>query len=550
MKTKIIRLPTFFDYWDTNSSEMNCSLLPPLGLALITGYLRNKGFDIVQDDLNIKIFYETRYRNDKFNQEPFFDEERILHYCRDSKSDLEFEAIFEKLEEKCPVKDYDVILLSIQESLRNKTNVFFAIAYAKYLKAKYNPFIVLGGFGVAVRLLYLEYDYSFIDFYVIGAGEKALEILLKGKMENNGLLSLEGVYYERDNRVISATYNKIDEPMFDGLPLDYYKYRGLNADYVEPGIRGIVEEFHNSNTFVVPFGFIKGCPYKCIFCSESNGKLEFFMPPEKVIDILGHLQEKYCPTGYFFLNNEVNINHKYVEKFCDLAIKRRLKILWSDCARANFTSKELLEKMKEAGCIRLIFGIETGSKRLLNYIRKDVVVEQLEQTIHWAHELGIWSGIEIICGMPHEGDEDIDATIEFLTRNKEYINRFYYNTFDLRGGSLLYHEPHNYGITNIFDVNEAVPYEERKYSKNFTQFGFDEVNGLKWEAKKKQILDSYDKVVNAMGGYEGFPTYEEEHFLFFLYKKYGHDMQKIAKLFRKCAQEKGKHRDYLRTIKV
>jgi len=550
MKTKIIRLPTFFDYWDTNSSEMNCSLLPPLALALITGYLRNKGFDIVQDDLNIKIFYERRYGNYKFNQEPFFDEDRILHYCRDNQPDLELEAIFEKLEEKCPVKDYDVILLSIQESLRNKTNVFFAIAYAKYLKTRYNRFIVLGGFGVAVRLLYLEYDYPFIDFYVIGAGEKALEILLKGKMENADLLTLEGVYYEKNNRVISASYNKVDELTFDGLPLDYYKYRGQNADYVESSIRSLVEEFHNSGTFIIPFGFIKGCPYKCIFCSESNGKLEFFMSPEKVVGILEHLQEKYRPTGYFFLNNEVNISHKYVEELCDLIIKRRLKISWSDCARANFNNKELLEKMKEAGCIRLIFGIETGSKRLLDYIRKDVVVEQLEQTLRWTHELGIWSGIEIICGMPHERDEDIIETIEFLTRNKEYINRFYYNTFDLRGGSLLYHEPHNYGITNIFDVNEAVSYEERKYSKNFTQFGFDEVNGLKWEAKKKQILASYDQVVNALGGYEGFPTYEEEHFLFFLYKKYGHDMQKISQLFRKCAQEKGKYRDYLRTVKA
>lgn len=550
MKIKIIRLPTFYDYWDTNSSEMNCSLLPPLGIGLITGYLRRRGFDIVQDDLSIKIFYKNRYKDVSFNQEPFFDEERILRYCRDGQTDSEIETLFEELEEEeCPVKGYDVILLSIQESLRNKTNVFFAVAYAKYLKNKYNPFILLGGFGVAVRLLYMEYDSPFIDFYVIRAGEIALEIILQAKKENRDMLALEGVQYETNNRVIRADYCRIEEPVFDNLPFDYYKYRGLYSDYAN-NARDIIEEFHRSDALVIPLGFIKGCPCHCIFCSDSYGKLDFIMDPEDVTEILVRLQEKYSPTGYFFLNNEINVSEIYVEKLCDSILKRGLKIFWTDCARANFTNKEILQKMKEAGCIRLIFGIETGSNRLLRYIKKDISVEQLERTIRWTHELGIWTGIEIICGLPHEKEEDIQATIEFLRRNKEYINRFYYNTFDLRSGSLLFHEPDNYRIENIFDVNEIVPYEERKYSKNFTQFGFDEIGGLKWEDKKKQIFNSYDRVVNAMGGYEGFPTYEEEHFLFFLYKKYGHDIERIQRIFLKVAQEKGKYRDYLRTIKV
>lgn len=549
MKIKIIRLPTFFHYWDVNSSEMNCSLLPPLGISLITGYLRRRGFDIVQDDLNIKIFYDNRYKNDPFNQELFFDEEGILQYCSDIRSDPELDALFEKLEEKCPVKGYDTILLSIQESLRNKTNVFFAIAYAKYLKKKYNPFILLGGFGVAVRLLYLEYDCPFIDFYVIGAGEKALEVILQARKENQGLLSLPGIYYAKNNRVISTDYRKIEEPAFDNLPLDYYKYCGLHSDYAQEA-KDIIDEFHRSGTLVMPFGFIKGCPYHCIFCSDSNGPLDFVMKPEQTVDIVGSLQKKYNPTGYFFLNNEINVSQGYVEKLADLIIERKLRILWSDCARADFTNKDTLKKMREAGCIRLIFGIETGSSRLLKYIRKEVPLEQLETVIRWTHELGIWTGIEIICGLPHEKEEDVQATIEFLTLNKEYINRFYYNTFDLRGGSLLFHRPNNYGIKNIFDVNEVVSYEERKYSKNFTQFGFDEIGGLKWEDKKKQILNSYDRVVNAMGGYEGFPTYEEEHFLFFLYKKYGHDIEKIKQIFVRVAQEKGKYRDYLRTVKI
>ncbi len=549
MKIKIIRLPTFFHYWDTNSSEMDCSLLPPAGIGLIYSYLRRRGFDIVQDDLNIKIFYEAYYKQNSFDQEPFFDEERILRYCRNRQPDPELEDIFEGLEKRCPVKGYDVILLSIQESLRNKTNVFFAIAYARYLQSRYSPFIMLGGFGVAVRLLYLEYDFPYIDFYVVGAGEEVLEKILQAREKNQDLFSIEGIFYKRNNRVTSSDYREIEEPMFDGLPMDYYRYRGLYSDYSDD-VKDIIEEFHSSGTLLIPFGFIKGCPYQCIFCSESYGPLDFIMKPEEAVDILGRLQQKYSPTGYFFLNNEINASRGFVEKFCDLIIKRRLKILWSDCARADFVNKRVLQRMKKAGCIRLIFGIETGSNRLLQYMKKEITVDQLERVVRWTHKLGIWTGVEIICGLPHEKQEDIQSTIEFLTRNKAYINRLYYNTFDLRGGSLLFHDPSKYGIENIFDVNEAVSYEERRYSKNFTQFGFDEIGGLAWEEKKRQTLNSYDQVVNAMGGYEGFPTYEEEHFLFFLYNKYGHDIDRIQAIFQRVAQEKGKYRDYLRTVKV
>ncbi|MFA5351025.1 MAG: radical SAM protein [Candidatus Omnitrophota bacterium] len=545
MKIKLIRLPTFFQSWDINSSELNSSLLPPLGPALITGYLSRRGFEIEQDDLNIRIFFEHRYNGFLFDQKPFFDQARIVDYCKGKQFDPGLDAIFQQLEEKCPVKGYEVILLSIQESLRNRSNVLFACAYAQYLKTKYQPFIMLGGFGVAVRLMYLEYDFPCIDFYVIGAGEKLLETVLKAKKEGRLLLSLDGVYYERNNRVLSSDYRKIEKPVFAGLPIEYYRYRGIYSEYC-PDVKDIIDEFHHSQTLVMPFSLIKGCPHKCIFCSESNGKLDFIMDHDEAAVALDELQKAYNPAGYFFLDNEINVNQKYALNLCNSIINKGLKIQWSDCARADFTTKDILSKMKESGCIRLIFGIETGSRKLLEYVKKGVSLEQLESAIRWANELGIWTGIEIICGLPHESDQDIRETTDFLKRNKDYINRFYYNTFDLRGGSLLFHEPRKYGIENIFDVNEVVSFAERKYSKNFTQFGFDEIGGLRWEEKKKQTLSSYDKVVGAMGGYEGFPTLEEEHFLFFLYKKYGYDLEKIQVIFRRVAQEKGKYRDSLR----
>ena len=69
--------------------------------------------------------------------------------------------------------------------------------------------------------------------------------------------------------------------------------------------------------------------------------------------------------------------------------------------------------------------MESASLKLRKLVNKDISIADVEQILKWSHEAGIYNAIEIIAGLPHEEDEDIEATVEFLKRNRQYIDQVF-----------------------------------------------------------------------------------------------------------------------------
>lgn len=89
----------------------------------------------------------------------------------------------------------------------------------------------------------------------------------------------------------------------------------------------------------------------------------------------------------------------------------------------NFLEKTLLLKLKSAGCHTLIYGIESGSNKILKKMKKTFNIRQAEKVLKWTYEVDIQSAINIIVGFPGEGELELEETVEFLKRNSKYINR-------------------------------------------------------------------------------------------------------------------------------
>ena len=507
-----MRLPSFFRKRQF-SSRPNCCLIPPLGLGLIVSYLRSKGISIEQDDLNIKIHYDNNYSaslEDKVDIEVFFDMQRIENYSK-GYSDEYIDNIMEKIDSKARLDDGQIVLLSLPDNIENDSNLAFVLAYSRFIKKKYNSINILGGQGPWSNLLRTRHNCQDIDFIIQGDGEYPLYHLLNAITNNQNLGNLPDLAVLEEGRLILS--NKISEaikPDFSGLPIKKYRSReeilGYPAD-----IEGIMGRFQDTGVLLLPYRFTRGCPFECIFCISSTQKLSHALSPKEIAQHLKSLQEEYNPTGFFFLNDTINISKKYVNELCDEIIANRLKILWSDCARIDNLDRNTLFKMRASGCIRLIFGMETASPRLLKYINKGIDLRKLEDVLRWTDEAGIWSGVEVICGFPHEKQEDIEATISFLKENERYINRIYLNHFDLRQNSLLYNFPQRYGIERIFKVDQCT---EKDFS-SYIEYGFDEANGLLWGEKVKQIESSIKTVQESCT--KGYSFFTDEHLLFFLY---------------------------------
>lgn len=513
IRLKLLRTVGFYK---KEPNPLEHPFFPPLALGILFTQLKNSGYDVSQDDLSIRAHNDifAKGTNKQFRHELFFQEERIKLYVK-SGTDDELEREIEKVLEAVNTEDIDIFLLSIPESPFNSSNLLFTIAFSKFLKKKYSPQIVVGGDIISVELLKTKYDVTgIIDYIVVGPGEEAVIDVVEKIIYNKG----NGDSHEP---VVVEGWGskKIIIPDFTGLP--WGKYRLSFLDYKDFSSNEILRDFFASDTSMMLFQFAKGCPNACAFCGSSSGSLGAVLMAEEVVNAIDVLQESFKPTGYLFMNDTINISQVYIERICEMICKKDMHILWSACARVNGLDEEVIAKMRESGCIRLILGMETASSSLLKRVNKGITIPELENVLKLTHKYGIWTGVEVICGLPHETDEDIDMTIEFLLNNKECINIVYRNVFDLRDDSLMILRPEDYGIENIREINLYRQEGTDNFNKtNFIRYSFDETNGLKWKDKKRQMIDSFNKVERAVNSPPSLPEFLEEHILFYLYSRF------------------------------
>ena len=239
-------------------------------------------------------------------------------------------------------------------------------------------------------------------------------------------------------------------------------------------------------------------------------------PVEQIVEELAMLKQKYHASHFFFLNNMVNPSRKFVREFSQVLINEDLDIRWSDCAHFGNLNKGIMTGLQEAGAVRLIFGLETGSQRLLNSVDKHFTLEQASRVLQWSHEAGIWNEVELVCGLPGETQEEIEATGRFITDHLEFINYCHPNRFQLKRSQFL-KNPVRFGLTDVSRIDDV-----------YHSYRFDEASGMGWKEKEQQIQSSFDHIEEIVGrqfvGTKGMFLYQSNQnlpFLFYLYDLLG-----------------------------
>jgi len=190
--------------------------------------------------------------------------------------------------------------------------------------------------------------------------------------------------------------------------------------------------------------------------------------------------------------------------------------------------------MKRSGAVRLIYGLETGSPRLQKYVGKNIDIERFSSTLRIADELGIWNGVEVICGLPHEDDRDVDDTISFLRNHRPWINELYINAFRLVPNSLFVEHPDKFRLTNIRTIGlrgASRSILDVPLRKRLLKYSFDEVGGYGWEEKQKQTSRSYKRIVTAERK-QHIPNFENIPYLFYFYDCL-HDKDRVKRVYRR-----------------
>ena len=360
---------------------------PPYNLARLSALTRGAGYETKVFDFNVESYHALKPHN--------------LHKAWDSTNfhwwhrDDYYQRIHEKYEplmrsfiDRILAENPDVLGLSIYD-----TNVLPSEWLVNEIK-KIRPElkIIVGGPNC--------HDPGYepcpaIDHYVAGEGEQILLDYLE-KVENDIPVT---------ERKLGSTYamSRID---IDSLPFPDY------TDY----------DFSlYTSSFGISAEISRGCVAKCSFCKETW----FWKYRDRnSIRILDEIETQYRQYGVnfiWFIDSLTNGNLKELREFCKGVVERGLDIKWMGYARCDGRMDlEYYQDLKASGCVNLSYGIESGSQKVLNLMRKAIKIEEVNENLINASKVGIFSHANWIIGAP---GEDIQAMAHSMNLVWNHRNR-------------------------------------------------------------------------------------------------------------------------------
>jgi radical SAM superfamily enzyme YgiQ (UPF0313 family) len=161
----------------------------------------------------------------------------------------------------------------------------------------------------------------------------------------------------------------------------------------------------------------RGCPHACTFCSPVEMRSRFLpyrvRDVEAVADELAQVAALGANVVYFNDDNFLRERDR-VAALCEAILRRRLDLTWLADARVDDVDPALLPLMRRAGCSTLCMGVESGSQRVLDAMRKGITVEQTRNAAAAIRRAGIWMVAYVIFGSPGETEAERHATWRLL----------------------------------------------------------------------------------------------------------------------------------------
>lgn len=163
----------------------------------------------------------------------------------------------------------------------------------------------------------------------------------------------------------------------------------------------------------------RGCPSQCVFCAANALYPDIryrARSPKAVVEEITELVELYGAGEFFIADDAFTLQPKRAIEICDLIIARGLKARWTCEARVNSMTPALVEKMCEAGCYLVQYGVETGNPKIMELIRKGISLEQVEEVVNFTQAAGLDTICSFIIGFPWDTHRTIKQTIEFARK--------------------------------------------------------------------------------------------------------------------------------------
>ena len=258
----------------------------------------------------------------------------------------------------------DIVLMTVKTLQKN-----IALIIAEKVKRKIDTIIVLGGNHVTAEPNEMISDPN-VDYCIIGEGELPVLKLIKFLFFNEGQLDkIGGIYYKKQDNIhknLVCEYLDVNElpcPAWDLLDLPKYT-ENIHVNVLEKAL---------------PIMASRGCPFHCDFCSTylTWGHNVRYRSPQNVVDEIKECKKKYNIRTFHFYDDNLLLNSEWIHEFVDILIEEKLNIEWICLSRPEIIlrEKEILSKMKQAGCRGFELGFEAGDDKIYGNMNKGVKYE-------------------------------------------------------------------------------------------------------------------------------------------------------------------------------
>ncbi len=181
----------------------------------------------------------------------------------------------------------------------------------------------------------------------------------------------------------------------NGIPLTEYQYNAdktkrINLDQLPfPDYSDL-----DVNAYMIPNAISselsRGCVAKCTFCQETHYWKYRSRQAPFILEEVEHQYRTYGTNVFWFIDSLVNGNINELRAFALGVVERGLKIKWEGYARCDERMDlEYYKDLKASGCMALNYGIESGSQRVLDAMRKNVTIAEVEKNLRDGASVGI-----------------------------------------------------------------------------------------------------------------------------------------------------------------
>jgi radical SAM superfamily enzyme YgiQ (UPF0313 family) len=311
---------------------------------------------------------------------------------------------FKNFEDYIASFDFDVI------GFRVFSTDLFSVKKSLLIVKKRRPDakIILGGaHPSAFPEQTLQY-FEEADFAIRGEAETGLADLISNfsKLDIVRKTQIPGLIWRNNGEIIS------NPPIF---PEDLDSLGYPDWDLINPSNYPFQTSYLTKSKIVAPLLMTRGCPYQCTFCScrSVTGHKIRSHSVSYIIEEIKFLKSNFGIKEVCFIDDNFLVFKDLVSNLCEQMIKQKINIKWSCFGiRLDLLDKEILSLMEKSGCYLLTVGIESGSQRILDHMKKKLTLDLIKEKITL---IKTTTHIKIIgnfiLGYPLEKEEDIYKTI-------------------------------------------------------------------------------------------------------------------------------------------